>query len=126
MVALFGCGKREEYNPAATSSLTSKEAETYAKLIASSHGWKWCKVEPTGSMVPVFDSGSILVLEPVTVGLQVFTGDILRDRKGVTHRAREVKGDTVYISGDNNLWPDGWRKLSEFEYRVAAVIYARR
>lgn len=125
---LVGCTPQrplEDRSPAGSSSLTKAQAVA----IASAQG-PWTYVAPTGSMAPVIDSGCVLMLEVYT-GQKLFKGDILlhqpKDFNGtICHRAVEIGEDAVYISGDNNTWPDGWIQKSTLKYRVVGILFTQR
>lgn len=88
------------------------------------------QVEPTGSMLPVFDSHSILIVEKVK-GADLKYNDIALysiDQKDNTtcHRVKAVKPGAVYMSGDNNKVSDGWIDSNRILYRVVGIIYGQR
>jgi signal peptidase I len=128
---LAACAKRskEDQAPAGSSSMTRAEAESLAALYALRTGGSWAFVGPTGSMAPVIDSHSVLLLERYK-GQKIVAGDIVVFDRGdvpnVCHRVVEVKDDAFYVSGDNNQWPDGWFKLTRIQHRVAGVLYTER
>jgi hypothetical protein len=120
---------KEDRSPAGSSSLTKADAASLAATYATRHGAAWAYVAPTGSMAPVIDSRSVLLLEPY-VGQPILAGDIVcfdrGDVSSVCHRVIEVKDDAFYVSGDNNTWPDGWFKLTTIKHRVAGIIFTQR
>ena len=128
VLLLTSCTKQrplEDRSPAGSSSLTKAQAVA----IASAQG-PWTYVAPTGSMAPVIDSGCVLMLEVYT-GQRLHAGDILLHQPDgfngtICHRVVEVGEDAVYMSGDNNMWPDGWIKLSTVRYRVVGIIFTKR
>jgi len=131
---LWFCGcapqrPKEDRTPAGSSALTKAQAGALAAHYATLHRGSWCHVAPTGSMAPVIDSRSVLLLEPYT-GQPIHAGDIVcfdrGDNPNVCHRVVEVRGDSFYISGDNNQWPDGWHKLTAIKHRVAGIIFTQR
>jgi hypothetical protein len=120
---------KEDQTPAGSSRLTKADAGALAAIYAAKHGGFWCNVAPTGSMAPVIDSRSVLLLEPYA-GQPLNAGDIVcfdrGDNPNVCHRVVEVKDGAFYVSGDNNKWPDGWHKLAAIKYRVAGIIFTAR
>lgn len=132
VAGLQGCGKqraKEDQTPAGSSALTKADAATLAQSYAARHRAAWAYVAPSGSMAPVIDSRSVLLLEPYT-GQPINVGDIVcfdrGDNPNVCHRVIEVKDGAFYVSGDNNQWPDGWHKLTTIKHRVAGIIFTRR
>lgn len=128
-----GCGKREDLRPAPTSSFTKDQATIDARgwVARSPTERSFCNVKGSGSMVPLFDSRSVLLLETVR-GLSLVPGDIALydDLKGglVVHRVRQVGSTAVLFTGDNNdpLQPDGWIASERIRWRVAGILYSRR
>jgi len=124
---------RELDNPAGSSGYTRLVVREEATRWAAAHpNRSWSEVLPTGSMVPVLDSGSILLLEKVT-GTDLRPGDIaIYARPGLPnacHRVREVsKSGAALFTGDNNrgTQPDGWIASSRIQWRVAGILYTRR
>jgi hypothetical protein len=119
--------KREDANPGPTAGLTKEQAIKDAQKWAS--GWPgrdWCEVNPTGSMVPTFDSRAILLLE-IPVSWTFAKGQIVlravSDGSTVSHRITDVRDGAVYLDGDNNKYPDGWFPFSLIKYRVAGILY---
>lgn len=93
-------------------------------------GSRLVTVMPTGSMKPVFDERSMLVVEPAPyASLQV--GDIVTYRHPrfglpVVHRITEKRGDTFWAKGDNNSQGDDVCITSEnYEGRVFSIVYSR-
>jgi hypothetical protein len=136
LLLLVGCAgvdvKRittEHSNPAPSSSLTRAEA------IAMGEAWftsdklnrRYIEVRPTSSMVPLYDSRTILLVERVN-GPVLKGQSLLFDRPDVPgdlvcHGAQKVEADRVYISGLNVLHPDGWVPLSAVFWRVSVALY---
>lgn len=127
-------GSREKTNPAPSSS------DSKAIVIGDAKRWvdsnplnrRFAVVNPTGSMLPYFDSFSVLLEEKVT-GYELVPGDIASydDLKGGTicHRVREVNArGAVLFTGDNNrnTSPDGWIAPSRIRWRVAGILYSKR
>lgn len=123
---------RESANPAGTSSYSRMQVSTEAAIwTARSPERSWAQVAPTGSMLPVLDSNSILLREKVT-GLDLRPGDIASydDLKGGTicHRVREVNNrGAVLFTGDNNrnTSPDGWIASDRIRFRIAGILYTK-
>lgn len=127
LVGVFGCSDRtpEQANPAPSSSLTKADAIAWAfkHWDGTAAGRTHCGVLPTGSMLPVFGSTSVLLLEPAT---QPRVGDLLLyDAANYSHRVKEVRDGHVLMDGDNNDHSDGWVELSRVHHRVAGILYAR-
>lgn len=133
VMLLGGCGKREDLRPAPTSSITKDQAilDASAWALRDPSNRSFSTVADTGSMVPLFDSRAVLLLEPAQ-GPDLVPGDIaLYDNlRGSTicHRVREVSGTAVLFTGDNNdkLSPDGWIAHERIRWRVAGMIYSKR
>lgn len=134
LILLFvGCSKREDVTPTASSSMSKVEAISLARLWAAfgNPERSYCEVLPTGSMLPVFGSNAILLLEKVD-SADLLVGDIaIYGREGspsVVHRVRAISSTAVLFSGDNNdpTKPDGWIAKERIQWRVAGIIYAKR
>jgi hypothetical protein len=134
--ALVGCGPssntpKEDVNPAPSSSVTKEQAKAlgFWWVIGDPNNRITGDVTPTASMIPYVDSRSILFLEKYT-GQKLYVGDIVMfdrgDAKNVLHRIKDIKDGHVYMSGDNNMYPDGWFPLSAIKYRLAGQIYTQR
>lgn len=120
---------REEKNPAPVSRMKKDEALMLAKLWAAGDPARrsFTTVASTGSMLPVLDSNSILLMERVTAGeLRKNDIAIYESAKGdmsIVHRAKEVLPDGVYFEGDNNHRSDGWIKPDKVRWRIAGILY---
>jgi hypothetical protein len=129
----IGCSKQrplEDQTPAGSSSLSVEQAKRIVAFASLSvPNGAFCEVAPTGSMAPVIDSRSVLLLERY-IGQRLNVGDIVIFDRGdihsVCHRVVEIKQDAFYVSGDNNRNSDGWHKLSSIKHRVVGVIYTQR
>jgi signal peptidase I len=93
-------------------------------------GSRLVTVMPTGSMKPVFDERSMLIIEPAPFdSLQV--GDIVTYRHPrfglpVVHRITEKRGDQFWSQGDNNSRADDVRITREnYEGRVFSIVYSK-
>jgi len=93
-------------------------------------GSRLVTVMPTGSMKPVFDERSMLVIEPAPFdSLQV--GDIVTYRHPqhglpVVHRITEKRGDRFWSKGDNNSrMDDVWITRENYEGRVFSIVYSK-
>lgn len=133
-MSLFGFGKtKEQNNPAPTSgfphSAMMHEAGMWAMKAPLTRSY--ASVAATGSMLPVFGSNAVLLLEKV-ISSQLRPGDIALyeklDKSGtICHRVREVnKRGAVLFTGDNNdnTRPDGWIVGDRIRWRVAGILYA--
>lgn len=131
---LTGCapdGPRENWNPAPSSSLTKSQAIQLAARCAFSvePNLSFSEVSATGSMVPFFDSRSVVLCEPY-IGQKINKGDVVvfdrGDHPNVAHRVIDVKDGHFFASGDNNQHSDGWFPLSQINRRVVGVLYTAR
>lgn len=134
MLPFAACTKREDNNPPPSShfplAVVAGDAAAWAvraPTIRSS-----IMVKPTGSMLPLFGSNAILLIERVT-GRDLRVGDIALydDLNGGTicHRVRAVneRGAAIF-TGDNNdgTASDGWIAPDRIRWRVAGILYAQR
>jgi len=108
-------------------SAATKVATAVRYMVPGSH---LMTVMPTGSMKPVFDERSMLVIEPAPFdSLQV--GDIVTYRHPrfglpVVHRITEKRGDQFWSQGDNNSRGDDVLITREnYEGRVFSIVYSR-
>jgi hypothetical protein len=136
LVVFCGCGKRtrEEANPAPSSSMEKQTALNWALRWAETDpGRSYREVAATGSMLPVFDSRSVLLLErvkasdlkPNDIALYATALDGSGDAT-ISHRIREVRPDGVLFDGDNNQASDGWIAPGRVRWRVCGILYTRR
>jgi signal peptidase I len=131
LVASAGCENLppEQHRPAGSSSMTRSDAILFAAIAwASAHPDRrsFGPVSSTGSMLPSFDSRSILLLERLEA--PPLPGDILSvnegpGRENIGHRVRFVKKGWVWLEGDNNHFPDGWYSVDHINWRVAGILY---
>jgi hypothetical protein len=122
---------QEDIRPAPSSSLSKSDALSLAML------WKqtnplardYCEVGPTGSMAPVLDSRSILLLERITAA-DLKKNDIsiyVHSAESTTcHRVIDIRPGSVLFEGDNNHEPDGWIPSDRVRWRVVAIIFTQR
>lgn len=131
---LFGGSKsRESVTPAPTSSISPELVLSSAKLWAAVDPKRtYHRVEGTGSMLPLFGSNSVLLLEPVRAE-DLVPGDIATyddlHSGSIVHRVREVNSrGAVLFTGDNNdkLSSDGWIAGPRIRWRVAGILYANQ
>jgi hypothetical protein len=121
----------EDLKPAPSSSLTKPEALAFGAAWKQADPAKrdYCEVQATGSMTPIFDSRSVLLLERVEAGT-LKKNDIsiyLRSAGATTcHRVMEVRSDGVLFEGDNNRYSDGWISPDRVQWRVVAIFFTRR
>jgi hypothetical protein len=133
VMLLTACAKKEDLSPSATSSISKERAvlDAQAWVLRDSAKRSTITVADTGSMAPVIDSRSVLLLEPVS-GQNLLSGDIAiyDNLNGGTrcHRVREVSETGVLFTGDNNrgTQPDGWIAHSRIRWRVAGILYSKR
>ena len=115
--------------PAPHSLMGKAEAKTLAKLwTMGAPGRAFCEVEPTSSMVPTFDSHSVLLLEKVAPA-DLRPNDIARyespEHGNVTHRVVVVGAHGFRPLGDNCVTPDGIIRFELLRYRVAGILYCQ-
>lgn len=112
---------------------------TKARAVADAAAW--AKADPvnrtftlvagTGSMRPVIDGRSVLLLEKAS-GADLIAGDI-----GIYTRPDLKEGTTVHravmfnnrgeilFRGDNNIRSDGWVSRDRVRWRVAGILYSK-
>lgn len=128
---ILGCSSPapELLHPAPSSRLTTAEALTLAQIYAVNSSRSYSTVAPTGSMVPTFDSRSVLLLEKIrelpAVG-DIVVADEGPGRENVGHRVTAAQDDSVILSGDANHTSDGWVRIDRLKWRVAGILYTRR
>jgi len=136
----LGCGPNSEsggkkdpeaYRPAPSSSLTYNEAFLYAMFLTNFSPSKELGlgvIAPTGSMLPILDSSSVVVTEKVGAETVLRKNDLVIFNRGdeprVLHRIIDVRKDSYFISGDNNSGSDGWFPKSAIQSRVVAIIFS--
>jgi signal peptidase I len=140
LLLLAGCAERatepsrESRNPAPSSSYTLDRAHRDAAMWVAGDYTRRASVAvaPTGSMLPVFGSNSVLLLER-SDGKDLRVGDIALYIKEsgdgtISHRVRAVSETAVIMTGDNNtgLQSDGWISKTRIRWRVAGILYAKR
>ena len=101
------------------------DAVALASLSAQTVGGVWAPVSATGSMLPWLDQKSLVILAVPKLPIRV--GDVISfDRKdcaNVLHRVVATNSTSIYISGDNNKYSDGWYPRSAVKYRLTGVLY---
>ena len=134
---MFGCSNKtvEQMNPAPSSSLTLQQATDLAKLDTMViSGGSYSPVSATGSMLPLFDSHSMLVWEPTPPLASLLVGDIVSADEGALGQPKyfchkiekiDLSNQAVWISGANNIWPDGWIPYAKLHGRLMAIIYSK-
>ena len=131
---LAACQPRESATPAPSSHFPveaiTADAARWAAAAPSIRSY--VRVAPTGSMLPVFGSNAVLLIERVQ-GRQLAPGDIAiyDDLNGGTicHRVRLVnERGSVIFTGDNNAntASDGWIAAERIKWRVAGILYASK
>ena len=134
IAGLVSCSRNdvgdEKNNPAPSSNYSLTEAQqigdTWAREDLANR--RWSTPTPTSSMVPYVDSHSVMLLESVKSPVRLHDILIVNEgvgRENVCHQVTKLSGDSVYVVGKNNKWPDGWMPLSAVKWRVAGVIYTR-
>lgn len=130
-LCLAGCTQREDNNPPPSSSYTVLTVQVDAAqwVQRAPITRTYSTVAASGSMLPMFGSNAILLLEH-TDGTDLRAGDIatyLRDDGlSVVHRVREVGNGAVLFGGDNNDVGDGWISKERIRHRVAGILYSSR
>lgn len=122
---------REDRKPAPSSSLSKAEAIALGNLWKQTDPQKrdFCLVSNSGSMAPVLDSRSVLLLEKATAAdLRKNDISIYHRDTGPTvcHRVVEVGATSVLFDGDNNRASDGWIPADRIRWRVVSIIFTRR
>ena len=131
VMLLGGCAPRESVNPPPSSARAPAEFNAVINAwLAVAPGNTWSVVKPTGSMLPLFGSNAVLLLE-ASNGKDLTVGDIAVYASGgdlVVHRVRLSSGTAIMFTGDNNdsLRPDGWITHDRIRYRVAGILYGQR
>jgi hypothetical protein len=130
-----GCAPRESVTPAPSSSYTKAQITplVLAWMAMNTARHSYAEVLPTGSMLPAIGSNSTLLLE-ASNGDDLQPGDVAIYANGrgdggtICHRVRAVSKTAIWFTGDNNdgLRPDGAIAKTRVQWRVAAVIYAKR
>jgi hypothetical protein len=111
----------------ATSSIPGRRAVEVAQLAALSTNTQFMRNRGFGSMRPVFDTNSLLLIERADFG-SLRVGDIVMfetSGRTVAHRIIERRGDGFITQGDNNVRPDPRPMTRDtYRYRVWGVIYS--
>lgn len=139
MLLLGACTKspeqsREQISPAARSSFTREQLmseivmpwvdkDTTTRRIGS--------VQPTGSMLRVMDSSSIILLEKIgptdSIGISdilIYKTNINGSELNIAHRLIAINTDgTLVFKGDNNDTNDPIVDRRDVLFRVVAVLY---
>jgi hypothetical protein len=132
LVANSGCGPVVrntgiEKKLAPTSNFSREQAANTAAFIALTNGGTYSAIAPTGSMEPIVDSRSFVVMAPhkgnLRVGMVVgFYRDPAAPR--VLHRVVKVN-DTHFIpNGITNQNSDGWIPRENIYGELIAIVYA--
>jgi hypothetical protein len=132
-----GCALRpvgnEKCNPAPSSHTAMERVAADAALwalLSSDRDRTYRSITATSSMTPFLDSRSIALLEVYRPGDPIFVGDVIcfdrGDVQNVLHRVEAVTATHVYVSGWNNLWPDGWFPKTVITHKLAGILYAQR
>jgi hypothetical protein len=135
LLFLPSCSKfnqpEENINPAAKSD--------YSKATVMADAENWRKIDPikrhvaviadTGSMLRVFDSRSIALIETIGPNDSLNIGDIIAYSNPavastlISHRLIEIDGDTLVFKGDNNQFPDPLVQRSAVRSRIVGILY---
>lgn len=133
-LCLASCQPRESVTPAPSSHfpIEAIKADAAQWVAAAPSIRGYTAVKPTGSMLPLFGSNAILLIERIT-GRDLLVGDIAiyDDMNGgyICHRVRAVneRGAAIF-TGDNNpgTASDGWITADRIRWRVAGILYASK
>lgn len=111
--------------PASSLSMTVVTADATAWKLRDPQNRTFKPVTPTGSMLPLVASNSLVLLERVTT--RVTVGEVIVLRGGMMHTVTAVNERGAFImSGINNDGPDGWFPPEAAEWRLAGTLYASR
>lgn len=130
--ASAGRETRRTIDRAPTSGISRGVATVVASRLSSLvNGTKVFTVAPTGSMRPLFDDNSVLLVEPAPFGsLQI--GDIVVYHHAVldiliVHRILEKRSGGFWAKGDHNSGMDDKLVTEEnYQGRVYGILYASR
>jgi signal peptidase I len=135
LLLLSGCGPSQrntgvEKGTAPTSSVTVPVGMYAAKRIAElSQRFFVLSIAPTGSMEPLINSKSIVVLESLSNPTDIQLGQILTfssdEHPYIMHRAIEFNGTAVLMDGVANFRGDGWVPIERINGRVVAIVYTQ-
>ncbi|MCW5548876.1 MAG: hypothetical protein KIT44_07920 [Opitutaceae bacterium] len=113
---------------APVSNLTREQAESTARLIALMHNGTVRTITPTGSMEPIVDSRSFIVLAPhkgdLRVGMVVSYYHSVK-YPSVLHKVVKLNDTHFTPDGITNRRSDGWIPRENITGELIAVIYAR-
>lgn len=111
-----------------SSSLSGTKVTQAAQLVTMATQTRYIRNRGYGSMRPVFDTNSLLLIEePAFESLRIGDIVVFRNSAGnlVTHRIIEQRGNRFWTMGDNNARPDSEYVTAEnFKYRVWGVLYS--
>ena len=133
-ILLGGCAgvpkRLEDVRPAPSSSMTKAQATDFAKTWAEGDRFNrsFSTVSTTGSMTPLIDSRTVLLIEKVKMtDIQFRDLPIYWDgARWVVHVAMAKRQNSVLITGANNMRSDGWIAESKIKWRVAGVLFTQR
>lgn len=123
---------RERTGPAGSSSLSELQALGAASVVAGhcAPGTMVTYAQATGSMLPMIDERSVLVIEPVEGRIgAVRLGDVVmvKTSSGVMmHRVVQVHAGGIVTKGDNNASLDELVPWAKVQGRLVAIIFQSR
>jgi signal peptidase I len=126
-ILLVGCGQPTQ--PSTNSSLDKKQTERVAGAAAYAIGGTVCRIADTGSMEPVLNGNSYVVIEKCAVK-DVGLGDIVAftqsDGRHIVHRVIDT-GTELRTRGDANNYTDSEAvTTSNIMGRVVVIVYGKK
>lgn len=112
-------------NAAPSGDFVITDAINLAQISAATGGGIYAPISATGSMKPWLDEKSIVILtvpkSPIVIG-DIVSFDRV-DCANVLHRVVAANKTSIYISGDNNRYSDGWYPRTAVKFRLSGVLY---
>ena len=135
LLLFTGCGPSErntglEKQTAISSPLTFDEGVALAKVMVEANrdkGWSWAMVSDTGSMEPVLNSSTVVVLMP-SDGADVQVRDVVTYVRGsaeIIHEVAAANATHFIPDGVANERNDGWVPRSAITRVAVSTIYTR-
>jgi hypothetical protein len=124
----FGQSRKSRFGTEpATSSMAGDKVMMVARMVADTTNTRFIRNRGFGSMRPVFDTNSVLLVEENCFD-SLRIGDIVIFETGgrlISHRIIERRGNRFWTQGDNNARPDSdYVTRENFRYRVWGVLYS--
>ena len=125
-ILMSGCGQPK---PSTNSSLDRKQTERVASAAAFAMRGTVCRIAATGSMEPVLNGNSYVVIEKCTLK-DIGIGDIIAytqsDGRNIVHRVIET-GAELWTRGDANNTNDPEKVTnSNLMGRVVVIVYGQK